>query len=85
MLVSSYEFNLLVTGTQEFAVDDVVAAEQIVDPFGKGDAFAGGFLAEFALGKDIETCVRAGQYMSKYVMKGWGVSFEKPCEYLNVI
>jgi len=56
-----------------------IAREAIVDLNGAGDAFAGGFLAGYALGKDIEQCVKAGHYAASEVIQRSGCTLpEKP-------
>mmetsp|Transcript_1787 Transcript_1787/g.1963 ORF Transcript_1787/g.1963 Transcript_1787/m.1963 type:complete len:343 (+) Transcript_1787:27-1055(+) len=45
-----------------------LAADQIVDVNGAGDAFVGGFLSQFSQGKDIEVCVAAGNYAASVVL-----------------
>lgn len=54
--------------TLEFAVD-LLPQEQIVDLNSAGDAFAGGFLTEIALGKSLEQAVKAGQWCSKMIIQ----------------
>jgi sugar/nucleoside kinase (ribokinase family) len=46
--------------------------EEIVDPTGAGDAFAGGFLAGYSRGMPIEECVRLGLERAREVIKKWG-------------
>ncbi len=46
--------------------------EEIVDPTGAGDAFAGGFLAGYSRGKPLEECVRLGLERAKEVLKKEG-------------
>ncbi|AEK73279.1 carbohydrate/pyrimidine kinase [Thermococcus sp. 4557] len=45
---------------------------EIVDPTGAGDAFAGGFLAGYARGKPLETCVKLGLERAREVLKKKG-------------
>ncbi len=46
--------------------------EEIVDPTGAGDAFAGGFLAGYSRGKPLEECVRLGLERAREVLKKEG-------------
>ncbi|XP_070544618.1 adenosine kinase-like isoform X2 [Ptychodera flava] len=56
-----------------------LSAEEIVDTNGAGDAFVGGFLAQFVQDKDIDECVRCGIYASNYIIKQSGVTLkDKP-------
>lgn len=43
--------------------------EEIVDTNGAGDAFAGGFLGAFSLGKSLEECIEAGHKMGSMCVK----------------
>ncbi|QDA30460.1 carbohydrate kinase family protein [Thermococcus indicus] len=45
---------------------------EIVDPTGAGDAFAGGFLAGYAKGEPMETCVKLGLERAREVLKKKG-------------
>jgi adenosine kinase len=47
----------------------VLDAKLIVDVNGAGDAFVGGFLAQLARGKDMESCVQAGHYCSRVILQ----------------
>ena len=42
-------------------------ASKIVDTNGAGDAFVGGFLAQYVLGKDLRTAVRSVTILEEYV------------------
>ncbi|XP_064458355.1 uncharacterized protein LOC135368774 [Ornithodoros turicata] len=46
--------------------------EEIIDTNGAGDAFVGGFLAMYLLGKPLETCVSCGIKVSVEVVKNSG-------------
>ncbi|WP_297437380.1 carbohydrate kinase family protein [Thermococcus sp.] len=46
--------------------------EEIVDPTGAGDAFAGGFLAGYSRGQPVEECVRLGLERAREVLKKEG-------------
>jgi len=54
--------------TKEYPVLPI-APENIVDTNGAGDAFVGGFLAEYVLGKDIETCVNNGMHAAHMIIQ----------------
>lgn len=80
VLMSKHDFASNETISKEFKVD-LISSSKIVDLNGAGDAFVGGFLAQFALGKDIEECIRAGQWMSSYIIQVSGTNFPYPCRY----
>lgn len=52
-----------------------VPLDQIVDSNGAGDSFAGAFLAGLLLGKDFETCIKAGEYCGAHILKTGGVEY----------
>ncbi|KAI9341951.1 Ribokinase-like protein [Obelidium mucronatum] len=54
-----------------------VAVSKIVDTNGAGDAFTGGYLAAYVLGKDVDECVRAGQYVASKVIQQSGPTYPK--------
>lgn len=58
-----------------------LAASEIVDTNGAGDAFVGGFVSRLALGKPIEECVNAGHWAAQVVIRRSGCTFPKECEY----
>ncbi|MBP1911539.1 carbohydrate kinase family protein [Thermococcus stetteri] len=49
-----------------------IKPEEIVDPTGAGDAFAGGFLAGYSRGLPLEECVGLGLERAREVLKKWG-------------
>merc|ERR1712130_374427 len=49
--------------------------KDIVDSNGAGDCFAGGFLASLIKGRDIEQCVKAGNYCASEILKTGGIVF----------
>jgi len=51
-----------------------IAPENIVDTNGAGDAFVGGFLAEYVLNKDIEECVKNGMHAAHMIIQVSGCS-----------
>lgn len=61
---------------------EALPKEQLVDTNGAGDAFVGGFLAQLALGKPIETCVRAGHYAARTIIQRSGCTFPKECNFV---
>lgn len=58
---------------QRFAVPKLESSE-IVDTNGAGDAFAGGFMAGHVQGKDLKTCVDAGNYAAQHILRTSGTS-----------
>lgn len=61
----------------------VLAASEIVDTNGAGDAFVGGFVSRLALGRPIEQCVNAGHWAAQVVIRRSGCTFPKECEYTD--
>ncbi len=49
-----------------------ISEEEIVDPTGAGDAFAGGFLAGYSKGRELDTCVRMGLERARKVLMKMG-------------
>jgi len=49
-----------------------ISPEEIVDPTGAGDAFAGGFLAMYSRGAPVEECVKKGLERAREVLKKTG-------------
>lgn len=49
-----------------------VEEEDIVDTNGAGDAFAGGFLAQYVKGKSLERCAEGGHYAASIIIKERG-------------
>lgn len=52
---------------------------KIVDTNSAGDAFVGGFLAQFVRGKDINTCVSAGNFAAYEVLQRSGCALPEKC------
>ncbi|KAH8405338.1 hypothetical protein KR222_005808, partial [Zaprionus bogoriensis] len=59
---------------QEFPVDRL-AVHEIVDTNGAGDAFVGGFLAQFVQGKSLDVCIRCGNYAAGHIIKNPGCTY----------
>lgn len=51
-----------------------ISSTKIVDTNGAGDAFVGGFLAEYVQGKDIDTCVQNGMDAAYKIIQVSGCS-----------
>lgn len=49
-----------------------IRPEEIVDPTGAGDAFAGGFLTGYSRGEPLEACVKLGLERAREVLKKKG-------------
>ena len=54
-----------------------IAASEINDTNGAGDAFAGGFLAGVVQGKSLDTCVDMGHWLAGESIRLLGPSFPK--------
>nr|CCC90951.1 putative adenosine kinase [Trypanosoma congolense IL3000] len=53
--------------------------EKVIDLNGAGDAFAGGFLSAYTVGRDLKRCCEAGHYAAQEVIQRDGCSFpDKP-------
>lgn len=48
---------------------------KIIDTTGCGDAFVGGFLAQYSRSKDIETCIWAGNYLAAIIIQNIGAVY----------
>lgn len=59
----------------EFPVNKLTD-EQIVDTNGAGDAFVGGFLAQYILEKPFEICIRCGIWTAQQIIQRSGCTFE---------
>ncbi|CAB4065592.1 E2.7.1.20 [Lepeophtheirus salmonis] len=66
--VSSYDVELL-------------KLDQIVDTNGAGDAFAGGFLAQYALGKSLDICVKCGMWAASVIIQRSGCTFPEKMDF----
>jgi len=51
------------------------ASAKVVDPTGAGDAFIGGFLAEYVNGENVLRCVCVGSATASFVVEGIGPTF----------
>jgi len=58
-----------------------LAKELLIDTNGAGDAFVGGFLSQLINGKDLDACVKAGNWAAKYIIQTSGTQFVKACDY----
>ena len=54
-----------------------VKSEDIVDLNGAGDAFLGGFLSQYMVGKSFEACCKAGNDIAGIIIKNVGCTFPK--------
>ena len=59
--------------------------EEIVDTCGAGDAFVGGFLSQYYQDKPVDTCISAGIYLSREIVKGSGCTFPERMEWKESI
>lgn len=57
-------------------------AEDIVDTTGAGDAFVGGFFAQYLKGESFDKCVDCGIWSSQIVIKHDGCRFPKRADYV---
>lgn len=59
---------------REFPIP-VIAKDLIVDTNGAGDSFVGGFLSQIVQGKDLDTAIKAGIWLSGQVIQQNGCTF----------
>lgn len=59
----------------EFSVPQLTR-EQMVDTNGAGDAFVGGFLAQYVQKKSLDVCIRCGIWAAGEIIKRSGCTFE---------
>ncbi|XP_044591803.1 adenosine kinase 2 isoform X3 [Cotesia glomerata] len=60
---------------QEFPATSL-PEEKVVDTNGAGDAFVGGFIAQYAQGKSIETCIKCGIWAATVIVQRSGCTYE---------
>lgn len=60
-----------------------VAEDKIVDTNGAGDAFAGGFLAQYIQGQPLEVCVQCAIYTAAEIIQRSGCSFGGTSKFLS--
>lgn len=54
---------------------------EIVDLNGAGDAFVGGFLSQYALGRSTKNCVEAGHYAAGVIIRTSGCVLPDKCDF----
>ena len=77
VIVAKYDYK---RGTMDFILRGFpkpVKSEDIVDLNGAGDAFLGGFLSQYMLGKSFEACCKAGNDVAGIIIKNIGCTFPK--------
>lgn len=50
--------------------------EQLIDTNGAGDAFVGGFLAQYIEGQPLDVCIKCGIYTATEIIKRSGCTYE---------
>jgi len=55
--------------------------DKIVDTNGAGDAFVGGFLAQYAKGESLEKCIDCGIWSSTLIIQRSGCTFPESMDY----
>lgn len=63
---------------------DLLSKEKIVDTNGAGDAFVGGYLSQLIQGKDIEECIKCGNFAASTIIQHHGCSFPRECTYKGI-
>lgn len=56
-----------------------IEKKDIIDTNGAGDAFVGGFMSQLVQGKDVDECVRAGNYSANLIIQRSGCTFPDKC------
>jgi adenosine kinase len=77
VIVAKYDYE---RETMDFILrgfPSLVKTEDIVDLNGAGDAFLGGFLSQYMLGKSFEACCKAGNDIAGVIIKNIGCTFPK--------
>jgi len=64
----------------KFPVESL-AKEAIVDTNGAGDAFVGGFLAQYVLGKSIDVAVKCGNWAARHCIQRSGCTMPEICDF----
>jgi adenosine kinase len=75
VFISKYDY---INNTLDFVLKSFVfpvSGEEIVDTNGCGDAFVGGFLAQYIQGKSLEKCARAGNWASSVIIRNVNCSY----------
>ncbi|WP_175060054.1 carbohydrate kinase family protein [Thermococcus sp. 2319x1] len=72
VVVTMGEKGVLLYNGKDFKKFNALPVEEIVDPTGAGDAFAGGFLAYYAREKNLEECIKQGLTRAREVLKKKG-------------
>lgn len=67
---------------QEFPVRSLEKHE-IVDTNGAGDAFVGGFLAQFVQDKSLDVCIRSGNYAAGHIIRNSGCTYSGAPEFVE--
>ena len=71
-IITLGEKGALLYNGEKFMEFEALPINEIVDPTGAGDAFAGGFLAHYAKEKPIEKCIKQGLLRAGEVLKKKG-------------
>ena len=71
-IITLGEKGALLYNGEKFMEFEALPINEIVDPTGAGDAFAGGFLAQYAKETPIEECIKQGLLRAREVLKKKG-------------
>ncbi|CDW56667.1 adenosine kinase [Trichuris trichiura] len=58
-----------------------IPTSSIVDTNGAGDAFVGGFLSQYIVGKELVDCLAAGVWAAHLIIQRSGCSLPEACDY----
>jgi len=67
---------------EEFPIKRL-SPDQIVDTNGAGDAFVGGFLAQYVQGRDLNSCMKCGVWAASEIIQRSGCTFPPVCTYTD--
>ena len=58
-----------------------LAKDAIVDTNGAGDAFVGGFLAQYVLDKSLDVAVKCGNWAARHCIQRSGCTMPDSCDF----
>merc|ERR1712098_124859 len=65
---------------KKFTIEPL-AKDAIVDTNGAGDAFVGGFLAQYVLGKSLDVAVKCGNWAARHCIQRSGCTMPDSCDF----
>ncbi len=81
VVITQGKDNILVAFTNKSEIKEFEAIQledlKVVDTNGAGDAFVGGFLAQYIQNESLEVCVASGIYAATEIIQQSGCTFPK--------